>query len=64
MSNRRLKNEVEYRLARWLLLGLYQSNKLTENEYESLLQELLMQLDPLTKSIEVGGLADAKSEEN
>lgn len=47
--------EVDYRLAKWILVGLEENNLITGAEAEAVWQKLIDEFDPPMKSIETVG---------
>lgn len=45
--------EVEYRLARWLVVMLWQKELVTKEESGLILEKLLDEFDPPTRSVEI-----------
>lgn len=52
MTPEQNKKEIEYRIAKWMILNLLNDNLITSEEKDACIKELLEELSPPTKSVE------------
>ena len=52
MTQEQNKREIEYRIAKWMILNMLNNNLITEEEKNACIKELLENLSPPTRSVE------------